>query len=145
MHFALSILCSQFLLHYVHIMCCCARKLLSAVCARKLPCHWCSCQPARPWAASGVASLLSCPSVRLHAHGQLPRAPTTACILCAANIAADNADMFSSRIAVVVVLAVASTGSAFQNEGETRNLRRRMSGVCGFCWGGGGALSFEGG
>ena len=70
-----------------------------------------------PW--SGVASLLSCPSVRVHAHGQLPRAPTTACILCAANIAADNADMFSSRIAVVVVLAVASTGSAFQNEGET--------------------------
>merc|ERR1712080_409676 len=51
--------------------------------------------------------------------GQLPRAPTTACILCAANIAADNADMFSSRIAVVVVLAVASTGSAFQNEGCT--------------------------
>jgi len=50
---------------------------------------------------------------------QLPRAPTTACILCAANIAADNADMFSSRIAVVVVLAVASTGSAFQNEGCT--------------------------
>ena len=76
----------------------------------------------RPWAASGVASLLSCPSVRVHAHGQLPRAPTTACILCAANIAADNADMFSSRIAVVVVLAVASTGSAFQNEGETRNI-----------------------
>ena len=73
-----------------------------------------------PW--SGVASLLSCPSVRVHAHGQLPRAPTTACILCAANIAADNADMFSSRIAVVVVLAVASTGSAFQNEGETKNL-----------------------
>ena len=66
----------------------------------------------------------------------MPRAPTTACILCAANIAADNADMFSSRIAVVVVLAVASTGSAFQNEGETRNLTRRMmSGVCGFCGG----------
>ena len=79
--------------------------------------------------------------MRLHAHGQLPRAPTTACILCAANIAADNADMFSSRIAVVVVLAVASTGSAFQNEGETRNLRRRMSGVCGFC----GVVCFEGG
>ena len=95
----------------------------------------------RPWAASGVASLLSCPSVRVHAHGQLPRAPTTACILCAANIAADNADMFSSRIAVVVVLAVASTGSAFQNEGETRNIM--MSGICGFCGGLGGC--FEGG
>ena len=73
--------------------------------------------------------------MRLHAHGQLPRAPTTACILCAANIAADNADMFSSRIAVAVVLAVASTGSAFQNEGKIRSLTRMMGGVCGFCGG----------
>ena len=47
--------------------------------------------------------------------------------------------MFSSRIAVVVVLAVASTGSAFQNEGETRNIMMSSVDFVGG-WGGGGAL-----
>ena len=74
----------------------------------------------RPWAASGVASLLSCPSVRVHAHGQLPRAPTTAWIVCAA--AANNIKMFPTcsmgALVVVVLGAVTSTASAFQNEGE---------------------------
>ena len=74
----------------------------------------------RPWAASGVASLLSCPSVRVHAHGQLPRAPTTAWIVCAA--AANNIKMFPTcsmgALVVVLLVAVTSTASAFQNEGE---------------------------
>ena len=77
----------------------------------------------RPWAASGVASLLSCPSVRVHAHGQLPRAPTTAWIVCAAATAAANNIKMSptcsmGALVVVVLGAVTSTASAFQNEGE---------------------------
>ena len=76
----------------------------------------------RPWAASGVASLLSCPSVRVHAHGQLPRAPTTAWIVCAAAIAANNIKMSPTcsmgALVVVLLVAVTSTASAFQNEGE---------------------------
>ena len=75
----------------------------------------------RPWAASGVASLLSCPSVRVHAHGQLPRAPTTAWIVCAA-ATANNSKMFPTHcmgaLIVVLLVAVTSTASAFQNEGE---------------------------
>ena len=76
----------------------------------------------RPWAASGVASLLSCPSVRVHAHGQLPRAPTTAWIVCAAATAANNIKMSPTcsmgALVVVLLVAVTSTASAFQNEGE---------------------------
>ena len=76
----------------------------------------------RPWAASGVASLLSCPSVRVHAHGQLPRAPTTAWIVCAAAAAANNIKMSPTcsmgALVVVLLVAVTSTASAFQNEGE---------------------------
>ena len=76
----------------------------------------------RPWAASGVASLLSCPSVRVHAHGQLPRAPTTAWIVCAAAAANNNIKMSPTcsmgALVVVLLVAVTSTASAFQNEGE---------------------------
>ena len=77
----------------------------------------------RPWAASGVASLLSCPSVRVHAHGQLPRAPTTAWIVCAAATATNNNIKMSptcsmGALVVVLLVAVTSTASAFQNEGE---------------------------
>ena len=76
----------------------------------------------RPWAASGVASLLSCPSVpRVHAHGQLPRAPTTAWIVRAAKNASTNVEMLPTHsmcASLVLLLVFISTASAFQNEGE---------------------------
>merc|ERR1712203_924406 len=54
--------------------------------------------------------------------GQLPRAPTTAWIVCAA-ATANNSKMFLTHsmgaLVVVLLLAVTWTASAFQNEGCT--------------------------
>ena len=90
--------------------------------ARKPPPATALCQPRRPWAASGVASLLSCPSVpRVHAHGQLPRAPTTAWIVRAAKNAKTDVEMLPTHsmcAPLVLLLVFISTASAFQNEGE---------------------------
>jgi len=55
--------------------------------------------------------------------GQLPRAPTTAWIVCAAATAANNIKMSPTcsmgALVVVLLVTVTSTASAFQNEGCT--------------------------
>ena len=75
-------------------------------------CEWCSLATFLPKCA------------RVHAHGQLPRAPTTAWIVRATAKNATTNDVVemlpthSMCAPLVLLLVFVSTASAFQNEGE---------------------------